>query len=126
MMTFTVDHLHLICRDLPEMIHFWTQGVGASFKQFREFGGAEGAVLMLDGLQLNLRVARENENRDSGTQRVLGYDHIGFRVADLDASCARLMEFGCKIHTGPTELSDRRIVFLKGPEAITIELMQLF
>ncbi len=126
MTTFKMDHLHVICEDLEGMVKFWTRGVGAAFKEYRVFGGANGAVLKLDGLQINLRVPKETE-KDIGKNVVsYGYDHLGLVVDDLDAALLRLAEFGCRIDTGPTELSDRKIVFLKGPEDIILELMQMF
>ena len=126
MNTFKVNHLHIICQDLQNMIEFWTTGVGAHFKEYRAFGGADGAVLMVGDLQVNLRVPKENENSDNNTRSYLGYDHIGFEVDDLDTSCAHLVKSGCSIFSGPTESNDRKIAFLKGPEEITLELMQLY
>jgi catechol 2,3-dioxygenase-like lactoylglutathione lyase family enzyme len=126
MATFSVDHLHVICENLEEMIRFWTAGVGASFKEYRTFGGAQGAVVRLGDLQLNMRVPKENEKGEAAAQSVLGYNHLGLRVENLEAACAHLERFGCSVHSGPTELSDRRIAFLTGPEGITVELMQMF
>lgn len=126
MNTFKVNHLHIICKDLQNMIEFWTTGLGALFKEHRVFGGAEGAVLMAGDLQVNLRVPKEHEQAEGESGSCLGYDHVGFEVDDLDAACARLTGLGCTISTGPTELSDRKIAFLKGPENITLELMQLY
>lgn len=125
MTTFRMNHLHVICEDLEGMIRFWTLGVGASFKNYRTFGDADGAVLKLDTLQINLRVPKAIEKGIEKNKVSLGYDHLGFEVDDLDSACSHLAEFGCRIDTGPTELSDRKIVFLKGPEDIILELMQL-
>lgn len=126
MTIFSLDHLHLICEDLEGMIRFWTDGLGASFKEYKIFGGAQGAVLRLDNLQVNLRVPKESEQGGFTTKRSLGYDHLGLRVADLTGACSHLEKFGCRITSGPTELSDRKIVFLSGPEELTLELMHLF
>lgn len=126
MNTFKVNHLHIICRDLQNMIDFWTTGLGALFKEYRTFGGADGAVLMVGDLQVNLRIPKENENSDSEPGSCLGYDHLGFEVDNLDTACSHLLESGCSIKTGPTELADRKIVFLTGPENITMELMEIY
>ena len=126
MNTFKVNHLHVICKDLQNMIEFWTTGLGALFKEYRVFGGAEGAVLMAGDLQVNLRVPKQNENSDNVSGSCLGFDHVGFEVEDLDAACSRLTGLGCTINSGPTELNDRKIVFLSGPENITLELMQIY
>ena len=49
------DHLHLCWSDLDAMVHFWTEALGASFVRFRKFGGAEGAVVTLSGVQVFLK-----------------------------------------------------------------------
>ena len=126
MNTFKVNHLHIICKDLQNMIDFWTKGIGARFKEYRSFGGADGAVLKLDTLQVNLRVPKEHETADRELSSCLGYDHLGLEVENLDEACQRLVDYGCSINSGPTELQDRKIVFLSGPETITLELMQMY
>ena len=126
MPAFKMNHLHIICEDLPTMIDFWTSGAGASFKRYRTFGNADGAVLELDGLQINLRVPKENEKEMAANKASFGYDHLGLEVDDLDSALSHLASFGCTIDSGPTELNDRKIAFLKGPENITLELMQLY
>lgn len=122
---FKMNHLHIICGDLGEMKKFWTEGIGASFKEYRSFGGADGAVLELDGLQINLRVPKDAEKEISPNANSLGYDHLGLTVDNLDWACSHLAKFGCSIDSGPTELSDRKIAFFRGPENIVLELMQL-
>ncbi len=124
MNTFKVDHLHIICKDLQNMIEFWTTGLGAVFKEYRVFGGADGAVLKVGDFQIYLRVPKENEQPDGDSGSCLGYDHLGFWVDDLDAASSRLKGLGCTVSAGPTELHDRKIIFLKGPDTITLELMQ--
>jgi catechol 2,3-dioxygenase-like lactoylglutathione lyase family enzyme len=126
MTIFKMDHLHVICNDLEGMIKFWTKGVGATFQENRVFGGADGAIIKLDGLQINLRVPKDSEQGIKQNSVSYGYDHLGLTVDDLDSACSRLAEFGCTIDSGPTELNDRKIVFLKGPENITLELMEMF
>ena len=126
MVTFKTNHLHIICHDLKNMKHFWTAGIGAAFKEDRSFGGAAGAVLRLGELQINLRVPKSVEQEIEPNTVSLGYDHLGLEVDDIDSACSHLAAYGCSIESGPTELNDRKIVFLKGPEDITLELIQFF
>jgi catechol 2,3-dioxygenase-like lactoylglutathione lyase family enzyme len=126
MVTFKTNHLHIICNDLKNMKHFWTAGIGAAFKEDRSFGGAAGAVLRLGELQINLRVPKSAEQEIEPNTVSLGYDHLGLEVEDIDSACSHLAAYGCSIESGPTELNDRKIVFLKGPENITLELIQFF
>ena len=124
MSAFRMNHLHVICEDLEGMVKFWTKGLGASFEEYRVFGGADGAIVRLDGLQINLRVPKEAEKELDKNSDSLGYDHLGLHVDDLDAACSRLAGFGCSIETGPIDLGKTKIVFLKGPENMRLELMQ--
>ncbi len=124
MTTFKTNHLHIICDDLENMKDFWTQGIGANFKEDRSFGGAAGAVLQLDDLQINLRVPKSTEHDIKPNEVALGYDHVGLEVDDVESACSHLVAFGCSIESGPTDLNDRKIVFLKGPENLTLELIQ--
>ncbi len=126
MVTFKTNHLHIICNDLENMTHFWTAGIGAAKKEDRSFGGAAGAVLRLGELQINLRVPKSSEQAIEPNTVSLGYDHLGLEVDDIDSACSHLAAYGCSIESGPTELDDRKIVFLKGPENITLELIQFF
>lgn len=124
MKKFQINHLHIIRNDLEQMKNFWTQGIGATFKENRSFGGAAGTVLELDGLQINLRLPKATENEIETNKASLGYDHLGLGVDDINSACDHLAGFGCSIVVGPVDLDDRRIVFLKGPEDITLELIQ--
>ena len=60
-MTYSLHHVHLICRDLEKMIGFFEEAIGAEFVEHRKFGTADGATLDLQGININLRVAREGE-----------------------------------------------------------------
>ena len=60
-MKYRYHHLHLICSDLEEMIHFFSETLGAELVARRKFGTSDGASLDLSGVLINLRVAREHE-----------------------------------------------------------------
>jgi len=107
------------------MIGFFEDAIGAKLVERRKFGTAEGAALDLQGVGLNLRVAREGEEtRDNLTQSTYGYDHIGLQVKDVQAAYEDLTNRGYSFLTPPTKSVGVMIAFFKGPENITIELMQ--
>lgn len=54
----------------------------------------------------------------------LGYNHLCFKVDDLDAEVARLTGEGVELLNEPMDFHDRKLVFLSGPEGITVELAQ--
>src|SRR5215470_4835647 len=54
----------------------------------------------------------------------LGFNHICFAVADLDAEVAKLKAAGVKLRNEVMTFHDRKLVFLHGPEDVTVELAQ--
>ena len=125
-MTYRFHHLHLICKDLENMIGFFTDAFGARLVQRKQFGGAEGAVLDLNGTDISLRVEKKDECiTGDASQTCYGYDHFGLQVEDLHKAMQELAPKGVEFLSEPVDLGDKLIVFLKGPEKITIELLQI-
>jgi len=124
-MDYRFHHLHLICKDLEKMIDFFSETLGATLLGRRKFGTADGASLDLQGTIVNLRVAREDEDMAGDASRTtFGYDHIGLQVPDVDAAFRELTEKGFSFFMEPKDIPNLRIAFFKGPEDITIELVQ--
>jgi catechol 2,3-dioxygenase-like lactoylglutathione lyase family enzyme len=124
-MTYSLHHVHLICRDLEKMISFFEEALGSKLVERRKFGTADGATLDLQGIDINLRVAREGEEiRENLTPSSYGYDHIGLQVEDVQAAYEDLSNRGYSFFMPPTEAAGLMIAFFKGPENITIELVQ--
>ena len=123
-MANTLNHIHLVCRDLQQMIDFFTQTFDASLITMKQFGGADGASLDLSGVMINLRVTQENEKiLDSG--KTYGYHHIGINVDDIDAKYEDLKGKGYAFSVAPKDIDETlRIAFFDGPENVTLELLQ--
>lgn len=124
-MSFRFHHVHIICKDLEKMIGFFTEDLKASLVRRKKFGTADGASLDLQGVTINLRVARTDERMEGDASRsVYGYNHIGLEVDDLEAAHTDLRARGCSFFMPPTDIPDLRIAFFRGPEDIVIELVQ--
>ena len=54
----------------------------------------------------------------------LGFNHVCFAVDDLDAAVARLQAHGVALRNQVMTFHDRKLVFLSGPEGITVELAE--
>jgi catechol 2,3-dioxygenase-like lactoylglutathione lyase family enzyme len=54
----------------------------------------------------------------------LGYNHICFTVKDLDAEVQRLTSQGVTLRNEVMDFHARKLVFLSGPEGITVELAE--
>lgn len=124
-MSYRFHHVHIICKNLEEMIVFFTDVLAARLIDRRKFGTADGASLELDGTTINLRVAREDEQMAGDASRsTYGFDHIGLEVEDIQGAYEDLTARGYSFFMPPTEIPNLKIAFFKGPEDITIELCQ--
>src|SRR5262245_14662975 len=56
--------------------------------------------------------------------RRTGYNHLALRVENLDSEVRRLKEAGVVIKNQPVAFHNRKLVFLVGPEDVTIELVE--
>ena len=63
-------------------------------------------------------------NSDLASRRQCGFNHVCFAVDDLDAELQRLQAHGVQPMNEGLEFHDRKLVFLEGPEGVTIELAQ--
>lgn len=54
----------------------------------------------------------------------LGFNHICFAVDDLEAEVRKLTAAGVRLRNRIMEFHNRKLVFLYGPEDVTIELAQ--
>jgi catechol 2,3-dioxygenase-like lactoylglutathione lyase family enzyme len=54
----------------------------------------------------------------------LGVNHVCFAVDDLDATLDRLRTAGVHVRNEVLEFHDRRLVFVLGPQGVTIELAE--
>lgn len=114
------DHVHLCCTDLESMIAFWKQAFGAEFVRYRKFGGADGAVVTLSGVQIFLKKIPDGAPLPDGS--ACGINHIGIRVDDPNVMAERIVnEFG---GTLINKASDN-CSFVAGPQGVTFELMRV-
>jgi catechol 2,3-dioxygenase-like lactoylglutathione lyase family enzyme len=54
----------------------------------------------------------------------LGFNHVCFAVDDIDAEIAKLTAAGVKLRNKVMDFHNRKLVFVYGPENVTIELAQ--
>ncbi|MEA5417423.1 VOC family protein [Synechococcus sp. BA-132 BA5] len=137
------DHVTVVVRDLAAARRFFgllgfveDKAVLISGPQFSNYMGVEGieadhVTLVLAGATPRLEVqllhyrhpdplpepAMENLAR-------VGFNHICFAVDDLEAMVARLQAGGVELRNAVMEFHHRRLVFLRGPEGITVELAE--
>jgi catechol 2,3-dioxygenase-like lactoylglutathione lyase family enzyme len=54
----------------------------------------------------------------------IGFNHICFAVEGIDALTAKATAAGVRLRNQPMTFHDRKLVFLEGPEGITVELAE--
>ena len=120
-----LHHMHVTCNELEPMIVFWEAACGAKLEERRTFsGGAPGAVLDI-GAKARLYLKQVSCRLPEAA--MAGVDHLGLAVEDLDAACKTACEVpGVRLDTPPTLLqSGSRIAFIRGPEEILVELVEV-
>jgi catechol 2,3-dioxygenase-like lactoylglutathione lyase family enzyme len=54
----------------------------------------------------------------------LGFNHICLAVDDIDAEVRKLLANGVRMRNEIMQFHDRKLVFIEGPEGVTVELAQ--
>lgn len=142
-MVTAFDHATIVVTDLDEARRFFailgfkeSQSVVVNGEAMSEFMGIPGwqadhVTLTLTGspthqeVQL-LRFHRPDATPDpaSGDLRRTGFNHLCFRVADLDACVRAMRASGFETRNAVMAFHDRRLVFLSGPSGVVIELAE--
>ena len=136
------DHMTVVVTDLDEARRFFGLlgfveriAVVASGDVIARYMGIPGweadhVTLVLDGAPVHqevqlLRFHRPAADVDAGagTLTRTGFNHVCFRVSDLDAMLAHLAEHGITPRNEVFDFHDRRLVFLDGP-GIVVELAE--
>ena len=75
---------------------------------------------------MNISAARTAEQMGGGDATVhWGIEHFGINVDDIDAEIERLKGLGADLMEGPIDTDGLRIAFIKAPDDVRIEIMQL-
>jgi catechol 2,3-dioxygenase-like lactoylglutathione lyase family enzyme len=137
------DHVTIVVRDVEKAKSFFAllgfveqQTVVISGDQFSRYMGvagieAEHVTLALANasprleVQL-LRYRHPDPLRDPDIAKLnkLGFNHICFAVDDIEAEVRKLTANGVELRNEVMQFHDRKLVFLSGPEGVTLELAQ--
>lgn len=137
------DHVTIVVRDVEKAKTFFAmlgfvevQSVMISGAQFSNYMGiadieAQHVTLTLPRasprLEVQLLRYRHPDpipDRDSGRLNRLGFNHVCFAVDDIEAEVRRLTASGIEMRNQIMQFHDRKLVFISGPEGITLELAQ--
>ena len=124
MAKFTYDHIHLRSPD-PEATARWYERVfGAEVLRSVQEGKPR-IDLKLGGANIFIApVAAGDGVNPPPTTPYQGLDHFGLRVSGIDAIVAELKAKGAEFTKEPTTVRPGvRVAFLRGPEGVSIELL---
>jgi catechol 2,3-dioxygenase-like lactoylglutathione lyase family enzyme len=137
------DHLTIVVRDVEAAKQFFgllgfkeDKSVVIAGPQFSTYMGVDGIeaehvtlaltnVLPRTEVQL-LKYRHPNPLPDPapGNLTRVGFNHVCFAVDDLAAEVTRLKAKGVQFRNEVMHFHNRKLVFLSGPEGITVELAQ--
>jgi lactoylglutathione lyase len=110
-------------RDLDASLRFYCEGLG--LKEVRRMENAAGKYTLVflaadetPDAEIELTYNWDPEP-EYGSSRNFG--HLAFRVADIHATCARLLAMGYTINRPPR---DGHMAFVRSPDLISVELLQ--
>jgi catechol 2,3-dioxygenase-like lactoylglutathione lyase family enzyme len=142
-MILHLDHVTVVVRDVARAKTFFSllgfaeeKSVIISGPTFARYMGVEGIeaehVTLVSNqstprfeIQL-LRYIRPHHLAEGNVENLAkpGYNHICFAVTDLEKEVKRLTSQGVSLRTEVLDFHARKLVFLSGPEGITVELAE--
>lgn len=125
MATFTYDHIHLRSLDPEKTARFYEHMFGAQIVRSVQDGQPR-IDLKLGGADIFIApVAPTSKVNPPPVTPYQGLDHFGLRVTDIDTVYAELKARGAEFTMELTETRPGvRICFLRGPEGVSIEVLE--
>jgi catechol 2,3-dioxygenase-like lactoylglutathione lyase family enzyme len=137
------DHVTIVVSDVEKAKSFFAllgfaeqQTVLISGDQFSRYMGIDGIEAEHVTLALTnasprlevqlLRYRHPEPIRDPDIARLnkLGFNHVCFAVDNIEAEVQRLSASGVQMRNEIMQFHDRKLVFIAGPEGVTLELAQ--
>ena len=128
-MQYSLEHIHLKAGG-PE---FTANGYVKAF-QFEIFsdrttgaGARSIECKTVDGILVRISGPRPGDDMEPGDSGIhYGLEHFGLIVQDLESELIRLENLGAPTLDGPLEIGNgRKVAFIKAPDNVRIELMQI-
>ena len=117
-------HIHLMSHDAMAAGAYYEKMFGATLVASKGANGLPRANMTLgDQFILISTVLESVTQKASGPHSCLGLDHIGIAVDDLPVAIADLEAKGAEFLMKPRD-GKGRIAFVKGPDSVSIELVQ--
>ena len=125
-MAITFGHVHLKGPDPRKTAQWYMDQFDARYIREFEIDGALYVRVEIAGVPFNISGPRTGDKPGPGDASIhYGLEHFGLATEDFDGDVARLKKQGVEILTPPyTSPVGARVVFLRGPDDVRIELTQ--
>ena len=124
MSVFTFDHIHLRSPDPEATAAVYERMFGAEIIRSAP-GGAPRIDMKVGGLDIFILNSPAGKAAAAPMSPYLGLDHFGLSVTGIDAVVAELKAKGAEFTMEPNTIRPGvRIAFLRGPEGVSIELLE--
>ena len=119
-MTFTFGHIHLRSPDPEATAAFYERVFGVELKR-----SPQRIDFVLGGQPIFVSPVNEPATGEAPLPPYRGLEHIGLAVTGIDAIVAEMKAKGVTFTMDPTTIRPGvRICFLRGPENVSIELLE--
>jgi len=123
MVKYGFDHIHLRTPDVDATAAWYERVFGAQIIRSMQ-NGKPRVDMKVGGCDIFL-IATDEKSAPAPSAPYAGIDHFGFIVEDLDAAYADLKAKGVVFTMEPTQLRPEiRISFIRGPENVSIEILE--
>ena len=142
-MIMHLDHVTVVVRDVAKAKEFFAllgfkeeKSVVISGDMFSRYMGVEGIeaehvtlVSTRSSPRFEIQLLKYHRPHpptvsDAANLEKLGFNHICFAVKDIEAEVKRLTSHGVALRNDVMTFHSRKLVFLTGPEGITVELAE--
>ncbi len=128
-MVYEFNHVHLKAPDPEKTANWYVKAFDFKILSdtVRSYGDRFIRCQTADGVAVNISGARTDEQMGGGDATVhWGIEHFGITVDDLDAELERLAGLGAELMEGPNVVpGGPKIAFVRAPDDVRIEVMQL-
>ena len=120
-------HTMVRVRDVDASLRFYCDGLGLKEMRRMENPGGRFTLIFLaadESPEAEVELTYNWPDADGNTEdygSARNFGHLAFRVADIYATCQRLLDMGYTIHRPPR---DGHMAFVRSPDRISVELLQ--
>ena len=120
-------HTMVRVRDVDASLRFYCDGLGLKEMRRMENPGGRFTLIFLaadESPEAEVELTYNWPDADGNTEdygSARNFGHLAFRVADIYATCQRLLDMGYTIHRPPR---DGHMAFVRSPDLISVELLQ--